>query len=103
MGKGFKSKNNKKYDFKSKIIARQVDKINSLQKQISSLEIDNAKKDELIKSIDVLRNDLFNIINELKNKSEKCDELIAELIQMKKVINQTVFKGRWKLIRFLIK
>lgn len=103
MGKGFKNKSRKKYDFKSKIIARQVDKIDYLQKQISALEIDNSKKDELIKSIDILRNDLFDTIIELKDKSEKYNELISELIQMKNAINQTVFNGRWKLIRFLLK
>ena len=93
----------KKSDMKSQIILRQVDKIDTLQKNISDLKIDNAKKDEIINSIGSLRDDLFTIVNELKDKSERYDELLAELIQMRSVMNQTVFKGRWKLIRLLLK
>ena len=97
------TRNKKKSDMKSQIIARQIDKINSLQKKISNLEIDNEKKDEIINSINALRDDLFATVNELKGKSEQYDELFGELIQMRNVMNQTVFKGRWKLIRFLLK
>lgn len=93
----------KKSDLKSQIIVRQIDKIDALQKTVSDLKIDNAKKDEIINSINALRNDLFTTVNELKDKSERYDELLAELIQMRSVMNQTVFKGRWKLIRFLLK
>ena len=93
----------KKSDTKSQIILRQVDKIDALQKNISDLKIDNTKKDEIINSISSLRNDLFTVVNELKDKSERYDELLVELIQMRSVMNQTVFKGRWKLIRLLLK
>lgn len=103
MSRGFTSKNKKKSDFRNQIIVRQVDEIDALQKKVSDLEIDNAKKDEIINAINALRNDLFAIVNELNGKSEKFDELFDELMQMRKVINQTVFKGRWKLIRFLLK
>lgn len=92
-----------KSNIKNRIISRQNDKINSLQKEISNLQIDNAKKIELINSIDILRNELFNTVNELKNKSNKYDKLIAELTQMINVMNKTVFKGRWKFIRLLLK
>ena len=92
-----------KSDLKSRIISRQIDKINSLQKEISSLQIDNVKKTKLLNSINSLRDELFNTVNELKNKSNKYDELICELMQMINVMNQTVFKGRWKLIRLLLK
>ena len=95
--------NKRKSDFKSQIIVRQVDRIDSLQKQVDALEVDNAKKDKIINSINALRNDLFLTINELKSKSEKYDELIAELTQMRMVMNKTVFKGKWKLIRLLLK
>lgn len=96
-------RNKRKSNFKNQIIVRQVDKIDSLQKQIDALEIDNAKKDEIINSITSLRDDLFSTINELKSKGEKYDALIAELMQMRMVMNQTVFKGKWKLIRLLLK
>ena len=97
------TKNKKKSDLKSRIITRQVDEINSLQKKVSALEIDSVKKDEIIYSIDTIRDDLFEIVNELKGKSEKYDELVKELMQMRNVMNQTVFNGRWKLIRLLLK
>lgn len=97
------TRNKKKSDLKNQVILRQVDKIDSLQKKVSDLEIDNAKKDEIINSINALRDDLFTTVNELNGKSEKYDELLAELMQMRKVMNQTVFKGRWKLIRLLLK
>lgn len=93
----------KKSDLRSQIIVRQVDKIDSLQKQVSLLEIDNVKKDEIINSINALRDDLFEIVNELRGKGEEYDRLVAELIQMRNVMNQEVFKGRWKLIRLLLK
>ena len=97
------TRNKKKSDLRGQIIVRQVDKIDSLQKQVSALEIDNAKKDEIINSINALRDDLFVTVNEIKSKGEKYDELLAELMQMRKVMSQTVFKGRWKLIRLLLK
>lgn len=97
------TKNKKKSDLRNKIIVKQVDKIDALQKQISLLEIDNAKKDEIIITVNALRDDLFEIVNELKGKGEKYDGLIAELMQMRSVMNQTVFKGKWKLIRLLLK
>lgn len=96
-------KSKKKSDLKGRIISRQVDKINSLQKKILDLEIDNAKKDEIINSINSLYDDLLTIVNGLKSKGDKYDRLILELIQMRNVMNQKVFKGRWKLIRFLLK
>ena len=96
-------KNKKKSDLKGRIITRQVDEINSLKKKISSLEIDSAKKDEIIHSIDTIRDDLSETANELKGKKEEYDELVEELMQMRNVMNQTVFNGRWKLIRLLLK
>ena len=96
-------KNKKKSDLKGRIITRQVDEINFLKKKISSLEIDSAKKDEIIHSIDTIRDDLSETVNELKGKKEEYDELVEELMQMRNVMNQTVFNGRWKLIRLLLK
>ena len=97
------SRKKKKSDLINHIILKQVDEINELQKKISNLEINCAEKDEIVNSIDSLNSDLFNIVNELKQKSEEYDSLISDLKEMKKTINQTVFKGRWNLIRLLIK
>lgn len=103
MSRGSMNRKKKKSDLRSQIIVRQVDKIDSLQKQVSLLEIDNVKKDEIINSINALRDDLFETVNELRGKGEEYDKLVAELIQMRNVMNQEVFKGRWKLIRLLLK
>lgn len=97
------SRKKKKSNLINHIILKQVDEINELQKKISNLEINCAEKDEIVNSIDSLNSDLFNIVNELKQKSEEYDSLISDLKEMKKTINQTVFKGRWNLIRLLIK
>lgn len=99
MNKNFK---NKTSDIKSQIIDRQINEIEHLKKQISQLEIDCEAKNNLINSVDSLRNDLAKIIDEIKRKKQEYDKLIAELYEMKSVMNQTVFKGKWKLIRLLL-
>lgn len=93
----------KKPDIKNRTILNQIDKIDKLEKTISELEISCEEKDKVIASINVLRDDLFTVINQLKKKSDEYDVLIADLMEMRKVMNQTVFKGRWKLIRWLLK
>lgn len=103
MSRRFAKRNKKKSDLKSQIIVRQIDRIDALQKNISELEIDCTKKDKIINSINALRDDLFETVNTLKQNSQKYDKLIAELMEMRNVMNQTVFKGRWKLIRLLLK
>ena len=42
-------------------------------------------------------------VNAIKDKRKEYDELIEELRNMKKVMNQTVYKGRWRLVKLLIK
>lgn len=96
-------KKNKRSDIKSKIIKRQTDEIDGLKQQISELEIDCDKKDEIINSIDTMREDFSDVINELKEKEKEYNDLINDLIKMRKVMNQEFFKGRWKLVRLLIK
>lgn len=93
----------KKPDIKNRTILNQIDKIDKLEKAVSELKISCEEKDKIIASINVLRDDLFIVINQLKKKSDEYDVLIADLMEMRKVMNQTVFKGRWKLIRWLLK
>lgn len=93
---------NKKSDYKSQIINRQIDEIEHLKQEILKLEINCEEKNNLINSIDSLRNDLVSVIDEIKNKRQEYNKLIAELYEMKSLMNQTVFKGRWKLIRLLL-
>ena len=94
---------NKKSDIKSQIIDRQINEIEHLKQEVSKLEIDCEAKNNLINSINYLLNDFVSVIDELKNQQREYNKLIEELYKMKYVINQTVFKGRWKLIRLLLK
>lgn len=91
------------HEAQKKVILAQIEKIGKLKKQISDLEIDNQKKDAIINSITDIREELENTVEDLKEKREEYEKLIDELQQMKKVMNQTVFKGRWKLIKILLK
>lgn len=95
-----KSKNK---DRKNRIIQRQVDEIECLKQRISQLEIDCKDKDELINSIDSFRTELTEIVDNLKKKGEEYDSLIAELMQMRKVMNEGVFNKKWRLIKWLVK
>lgn len=103
MNRSYKRKKNNKKDFKNQIIKKQIDEIESLKQIVSELETDCEGRDKLIKSINKLRGDLLDIVDDLREKGNEYDKLIKELKEMKKVMNQTVFKGRWKLIRLLLK
>lgn len=93
----------RKINTQSRIIERQMDEIESLKKKVSTLEISCEEKDEIINSIDSLRIEMQEVIDDIKSKGEVYDRLIEELNDMKKVMNEEVFKNRWKLVRLLIK
>lgn len=103
MNKNFRNRKRKKSDLRSQIIKRQIDKIDSLKNDISKLKIDCKEKDEIIHSIDNFRDDLIETIDTLKAKGEEYDKLISDLKEMRKIMNQEVFKGRWKIIKWLLK
>lgn len=90
-------------DMKSKIIDRQTTEIENLKGTISDLEIDCEQKDALIHSIDSLRNEMLEVVDELKSKGDEYDKLMDDLIQMRNVMNHDVFNGRWKIIKWLLK
>ena len=98
-----KTKDRKRSDLNNQIIQRKNDEIECLKNKISDLEISCEEKDELINSVDSLRLELKEVIDDLKTKRDEYDRLISELFEMRKVFNQDVFKGRWKLIRLLMK
>ena len=100
-----KDRYKKRIDLKDRIIKRQDDEIESLKNKISSLEIDNKEKDEIIGLIDSLRVEMTEVINELRDKSKEYDKLLADLFQMRKVMCRELFDGelRWKIIRLLMK
>ncbi|MBQ8206416.1 MAG: hypothetical protein IJZ77_03055 [Bacilli bacterium] len=98
-----KRRKNRKSDYKSKVIFRQIEEIDRLKKCISELQISCDEKDTIINSIEFIRQDFLNLVDELKKKKDEYEKHIEELIEMKNSFNQIVFKGKWSLIRLLIK
>lgn len=98
-----KNKYEKRLQFQQKMITRQFEQIDSLKNEIEKLTLECQKKDEIINSVTPLRNELTVNVNEVKKKKKEFDELIQEMKKMKEIVNRTVYKGRWKLIKFLIK
>lgn len=93
----------KKYETQKKIVLRQLDEIEKLKFSISELEIDSEKRTELIDSITDIRTELYEVIDDLSERREEYTRLIEDLRQMKMVMNQTVFKGKWRLIKLLLR
>lgn len=93
----------KKYETQKKIVLRQLDEIEKLKSSIFELEIDSEKRTELIDSITDIRTELYEVIDDLSEKREEYTRLIEDLRQMKMVMNQTVFKGKWRLIKLLLR
>lgn len=73
-------------------ISRQSETIEKLKKQIRELEIDNKAKDDIIATIDNLREELIDIIDELKGKSKEYDSLLKEMVDVKSILADYVFK-----------
>ena len=93
----------KKYEFQKKLTLKQSEEIKELESKIEELENKCKEKDKIINSIESLRNELMENINGAKESRENYEDLVSELREMKKVMNQTVFKKKWRLIRFLMK
>ena len=98
-----KKRYEKKIETQSKLIARQSEQINDLKSQIENLKMQCAKKDEAINSVSVLKEELIDNVKKAKQYTKEYKKLIEEVRKMKDVINVSVFKGRWRLVKFLIK
>lgn len=98
-----RNKEQRRNEFANQIIQKKNLEIDSLKNKIMDLQISCEEKDSLINSIDGFRKELAETIDELKAKKQGYDVLMDDLIQMRKVFNQTVFKGRWKIIKWLMK
>lgn len=94
---------NKKSTYQSRVISKQIEEINKLKDEILILEIDRDKKKDLIKTIEDIRNELTKELEKIKTLKEKLKELIDEVLLMRNTINQFVYKGKWNLIKLLIK
>lgn len=97
-------KRKKKYGkIKGNIIKRQADEIRALKSRINELNITCQQKDEMIESVDKFQQEFMSLIDELKEKKEEYEKLIGEVRAMKKAIDREVFKGRWSIVKWLIK
>lgn len=96
-------KRNRKSNVQSRIIERQTNEIEVLKNKVSKLEIDCKDKDDIINSIDSLRVEMNDVVESMRSKVEVYDKLIGELTEMKKIMNKEVFKGRWNLVRLLLR
>ena len=98
-----KNKYEKRLAFQQKMINRQSEQIEKLKSKIEQLTLECQRKDELINSVTPLRNELQQNIKDVKKKKKEFNELIQEMKTMKSILNQQVFRGRWRLIKWLIK
>lgn len=93
----------KKLEIQNKLIARQSEQIEKLKSQIETLQLKCDEKDEIINSVSSLRDELTQNVAEIKQYKQQYKELIEELRKMKTILNQEIYKGKWKLVQFLIK
>lgn len=93
----------KKLEVQQKIISRQSKQIEDLESQVQKLKLELKDKDEIINSIAPLRNKLLESVADADDCKKQYKELVNELRKMKDVFNQEVFKGRWCLVKLLIK
>lgn len=99
--------NEKKYEkrleIQSKMISHQSNEIESLNAEIVKLRLQIEEKDNVIDSIEPMRKELAENIAEVKRYKNEYKSLIEELKKMKNIMNQEIYKGRWKIIKFLMK
>ena len=96
-------KYNKRLEFQQKMVSRQSEQIDNLKSEIETLKIKLIEKDEIINAIEPMRKEMAESIKEHRSLTEQYKKLVEELQQMKKIINQEVYKNKWWLIKFLIK
>lgn len=93
----------KKLDFQQKIITRQSKQIELLKSQIEYLKQKCQEKDDVINFVQSIREELVENAKEYQRLKNEYKELVDELKQMKKIIDVNIYKGRWKIVKFLIK
>lgn len=99
----YKSLEKRKSEFKDKIIERKNGEIEVLKELVNELQINCNDKDNIINAVDGFHKELNDIMKDLKEYREKYNALVKEVFEMRQVLNKTVFKGRWKIIKWLMK
>ena len=93
----------KRLDFQQKMISRQSEQIELLKSQVEKLKLELKEKDKIIDSVTPLKNELISNIEDAKKYKKESKNLIQELRKMKDIVNQEVYGGRWKLIKYLMR
>lgn len=93
----------KRESLRNQILQRKEREIELLKEKIVELQNECNKKDEFIKSIEDMRNELKKSIDDINKRKEEYRSLNEDLRQMKNVFNKTIFKGRWRIIKWLMK
>ena len=93
----------KRLDLQKNIITRQSQQIEMLKSQNENLKQQLKDKDKVINSVQLIEKEMMSDIQESKKTRNEYQSLVDELRKMKKIVNMTVYKGRWKLVKFLIK
>lgn len=93
----------KRLDFQQQIITKQFKQIELLETKIERLEERLKEKDEIISSVEPMRREMTENLEKQKVLKNEYEKLIQELRQMKKIMDVTVYKGKWRLVKFLIK
>lgn len=91
------------YEFQKKLNERQAEEIKFLKSQIGELTSLCKEKDKIIYSVEPMRKELAENIKEIKEKKKEYNSLVNELKNMRKVMDEEFFKGRWKIVRWIIK
>lgn len=93
----------KRIEFQQKMISRQSKQIEELESQVRNLKLEIEEKNKIINSTSSLRDEMAKNVADIKGYKMKYKELIDEVRKMKDGINQEVYKGRWWLVKLLIK
>lgn len=101
---GAKTKRIKNRDsLRSQILQRKEREIAFLKEKIVELQNECNEKDEIIKSVEDMRIQLKKSTDDIEKSKEEYRALNEDLRQMKKILNKTVFRGRWRIIKWLMK
>ena len=93
----------KKIELQQKMISRQSKQIEELESQVRNLKLEIEEKNKIINSTSSLRDEMAKNVADIEGYKMKYKELIDEVRKMKDGINQEVYKGRWWLVKLLIK
>lgn len=94
-------KDRRKIEVQQRVIETQTDEIERLKAKINELEIEESQRDAIIELADDVRDEMDGIIAELKEQKEKYEDLFSELLEMRNVMEEMVFNGKYKLLKRL--